>query len=138
MRKEDLPQVVKLDKNAVGVERRVFISNRINQAKESLVVKNPDGRIIGYGLSILGPINLILGPIEAPNHHVAFALLNRLAGSHQGNLRIDIPSGNDAFMAHLEKNNFIKVSQPPILIKNSYLLPPRTKTLYGIAAQIFG
>lgn len=138
MRKEDLPQVVKLDKDAFGVERRNFISNRINQAKESLVVKNPDGKIIGYGLSILGPINLILGPIVAPDHHAALALIDRLARNHQGKLRIDIPSGNDAFMSHLEKSNFIKVSQPPIMIKNSNLLPPRSKTLYGIAAQIFG
>ncbi|MFE7060932.1 GNAT family N-acetyltransferase [Sutcliffiella sp. NPDC057660] len=138
MREEDLPQVVKLDKDAFGVERRNFISNRINQAKESLVVKNPDGKIIGYGLSILGPINLILGPIVAPDHHSASALIDRLARNHQGKLRIDIPSGNDAFMSHLEKCNFIKVSQPPIMIKNSKLLPPRNKTLYGIAAQIFG
>lgn len=138
MRKEDLPQVVELDKIAFGEGRRTFLINRINQAKESLVVKSPDGTIIGYGLSILGPINLILGPIVAPDHHTASLLINKLANNHQGKLRIDIPSGNEAFMSHLEKCGFVKVSQPPIMIKNSKQLPPRNKTLYGIAAQIFG
>ncbi|RWR04837.1 GNAT family N-acetyltransferase [Siminovitchia fortis] len=138
MRKEDLSQVVKIDKDAFGEERRTFLINRINQAKESLVVKSSDGTIIGYGLSILGPINLILGPIVAPNHHTASLLIDKLANNHQGKLRIDIPSGNEDFMSHLEKCGFVKVSQPPIMIKNSKQLPPRNKTLYGIAAQVFG
>lgn len=138
MRKVDLPQVVKLDKVAFGEERGTFLINRINQAKESLVVKSPDGSIIGYGLSILGPINLILGPIVAPDHHIASLLIDKLGNNHQGKLRIDIPSGNEVFMSHLEKCGFVKVSQPPIMIKDSKQLPPRNKTLYGIAAQIFG
>ncbi len=138
MRNGDLSQVVKLDKDAFGEERKTFLINRINQAKESLVVKSPDGTIIGYGLSILGPINLILGPIVAPDHYTASLLIDKLANNHQGKLRIDIPSGNEDFMSLLEKCGFVKVSQPPIMIKNSKQLPPSNKTLYGIAAQIFG
>lgn len=138
MRKEDLSQVAKLDKDAFGEERRTFLINRISQAKESLVVKSLDGTIIGFGMSILGPMNLILGPIVAPDHHTASLLIDKLANNHQGKLRIDIPSGNEDFMFHLEKCGFGKVSRPPIMIKNSKQLPPRNKTLYGIAAQIFG
>ena len=138
MRKEDLSQVIKIDKDAFGEERRTFLINRINQAKESLVVKSSDGTIIGFGLSILGSINLILGPIVAPDHHTASLLIDKLANNHQGKLRIDIPSGNEEFMSYIEKCGFVKVSQPPIMIKNSKQLPRRNKTLYGIAAQIFG
>ncbi|MGG0454623.1 GNAT family N-acetyltransferase [Bacillus mycoides] len=138
MREENLPQVVKLDKNAVGEERKTFLIHRIKQAKEALVVKDSNGTIIGFGLSILGPINLILGPIVAPNDHIASLLIDKLANNHQYKLRIDIPSGNESFMFNLEKNGFSKVSQPPIMIKNSKHLPSRNKTLYGIAAQIFG
>ncbi|MED3954675.1 GNAT family N-acetyltransferase [Priestia aryabhattai] len=138
MRKEDLSQVVKIDKDAFGEERRTFLINRINQAKESLVIKSPDGNIIGYGLSILGPINLILGPIVAPDHHTASLLIDKLANNHQGKLRIDIPLGNEDFIFHIKKCGFVKVSQPPIMIKNSKQLPQRNKALYGIAAQISG
>ncbi|KEK18510.1 acetyltransferase [Bacillus manliponensis] len=138
MREENLPQVVKLDKNAFGEERMTFLIHRIRQTKEALVVKDSYGTIIGFGLSILGPINLILGSIVAPNDHIASLLIDKLAYNHQGKLRINIPSENGAFMSHLEKHGFVKVSQSPIMIKNSKQLPSRNKTLYGIAAQIFG
>ncbi|PFA32301.1 hypothetical protein CN390_16135 [Bacillus cereus] len=58
--------------------------------------------------------------------------------NHQDKLRIDIPSGKGSFISHLEKYGFSKVSQPPIMIKNSKQLPSRNKTLYGLAAQVFG
>lgn len=135
---ENLPQIERLDKNAFGEERKTFLIHRIKQAKDALVVKDSNGTIIGFGLSILGPINLILGPIVAPNDHIASLLIDKLANNHQGKLRIDIPSGNGSFMSHLEKYGFSKVRQPPIMIKNSKHLPSRNKTLYGIAAQIFG
>lgn len=138
MHEENLPQIVRLDKNAFGEERKTFLIHRIKQAKEALVVKGSDGTIIGFALSVLGPINLILGPIVAPNDHIASLLMDKLANNHQGKLRIDVPSGNEAFMSHLEKYGFKKVGQPPIMIKNSKQLPSRNKALYGIAAQIFG
>jgi ribosomal protein S18 acetylase RimI-like enzyme len=135
---EDLTQIIKLDERAVGAERRKFLINRIEQAKECLVVKDSTGTIIGYGLSILGPINLILGPIVAPNVQIAALLLDKLASEHQGKLRIDVPSGNEEFILFLEQRGFHKVSQPPIMIINSKQLPRRNGTLYGIAAQAFG
>ncbi|MGX1902197.1 GNAT family N-acetyltransferase [Thermolongibacillus altinsuensis] len=134
----DLTQIIKLDERAVGADRRKFLVNRIEQAKECLVVKDHAGTIIGYGLSILGPINLILGPIVAPSFEVASLLVNELARNHQGKLRIDVPSGHEEFMLFLEQRGFYKVSQPPIMIINSKQLPRRNGSLYGIAAQVFG
>lgn len=138
LRDEDLLHVVKLDRDALGEERKTFLINRINQAQQALVVKNFEGKIVGFGLSILGPANLILGPIVAPTNDIAALLIDRLANHHQGRLRIDVPSGKEIFMSHLEKCGFVKVSQPPIMIKNANQLPTRNKTLYGIAAQVFG
>jgi hypothetical protein len=37
---EDLTQIIKLDERAVGSERRKLLVNRIEQAKECLVVKD--------------------------------------------------------------------------------------------------
>ncbi|MBD8499340.1 hypothetical protein [Paenibacillus arenosi] len=121
-----------------GLERENLLIHRIKQAKEALVVRDSNGTIIGFGLSILGPVNLILGPIVAPDDYIAALLIDKLCNHYVGKLRIDIPSGNDRLMAHLEKCGFIKVNQPPIMIKNSKQLPLRNSTLYGIAAQIFG
>ncbi|MFJ8064367.1 GNAT family N-acetyltransferase [Psychrobacillus sp. NPDC096426] len=135
---EDLSGVISFDTEAFGVNRETFLMNRINQSKDSLVVKSLDGAIIGYGLSVKGPVNLILGPIVAADSETALLIINELAKNHPGKLRIDVPSGNDIYMSKLEKCGFIKVSQPPIMLINSNELPLRNNTLYSIAAQIFG
>ncbi|MBB3908157.1 GNAT family N-acetyltransferase [Anoxybacteroides rupiense] len=135
---KDLAQIVTLDERAVGAKRKKFLINRIEQAKECLTVKDRDGTVIGYGLSILGPVNLILGPIVAPNFEIACLLVDKLARNHQGRVRIDVPSGHEEFMLFLEQHDFYKASQSPVMIINSKQLPPRNGTLYGIAAQVFG
>jgi ribosomal protein S18 acetylase RimI-like enzyme len=134
----DFTEILNIDKAAFGDKRSNFLHNRINQSKQCLVVKDNKGNIIGYGISILGPINLLLGPIVAPDFQTAVLLLDRLAFRHQGKLRIDVPSGNEDFMLFLEQSGFKKVSNPPIMITNSVKMPHRNKTLFGVAAQIFG
>lgn len=134
----DFTEIVRLDESAFGDKRSNFLHNRINQSEQCLVVRDNKENIIGYGISILGPINLILGPIVAPDSQTAALLLDRLAVNHQGKLRIDVPSGNEEFMLFLEQSGFIKASKPPIMVINSGSMPPRNNTLFGIAAQIFG
>ncbi|UZM97875.1 hypothetical protein OL548_23475 [Lysinibacillus sp. MHQ-1] len=101
------------------------------------MLKNQNGKIIGFGLSILGPENLLIGPIVAPNSQTAALIIDGLVINHQGKIRIDVPSSNDELMLFLEKSGFIKVSNPPIMIKNSIKMPYRNKELFAIAAQIF-
>jgi predicted GNAT family N-acyltransferase len=137
-RKEDFTEILKLDEGAFGDRRSHFLMNRIKQTEKCLVIKNANGSIVGYGLSILGPINLILGPIIAPDFQTASFLIDRLSSKHQGKLRIDVPSGNKDFMLFLEERGFVKVNQPPIMVINSVNMPPRNNTLFGIAAQIYG
>ena len=137
-RENDFNEIVELDLAAFGDKRRKFLLNRIDQSKQCLVVRNQKGKIIGFGLSILGPINLILGPIVAPDPQTAALIIDGLALNHQGNIRIDVPSSNDELMLFLEKSGFVKVSEPPIMIKNSVNMPFRNKELFAIAAQVFG
>lgn len=134
----DIDKVVELDKNAFGDSRRKFLVNRINQSHQSLVLRDELGRILGYGLSILGPENLILGPIVAPNFNTAAYLINQLALNHRGKLRIDTPISDEKFMKFLRDSGFVKVGQPPIMIINSVTMPIRNNNLYGIGAQVFG
>jgi N-acetylglutamate synthase-like GNAT family acetyltransferase len=131
-------QIQDLDQSAVGAERGFFLKSRIRQAKNGIVVREKNGNLVGYGLGIEGPSNLILGPIVAINHDVATYIIHHLVKGYQGKLRIDVPDGQNSFLSYLEKCGFKKVSQPPVMIKNSSQLPRRNNTLYGIAAQIFG
>ncbi|MGE5704245.1 MAG: GNAT family N-acetyltransferase [Clostridia bacterium] len=131
-------QVHALDQSAVGADREVFLQNRIRQAKQGIVVKEKTGKTVGYGLSVETPYNVILGPVVAINQNVAAAIINHFAKGYRGRLRIDVPDEQRFFLPYLEKCGFQKVSQPPIMIKNAGQLPQRNRTLYGIAAQIYG
>jgi len=134
----DFRKVKELDSAAFGDERSTFLLNRIKQCKQCVVVKNQYDEIIGFGLSIQGPVNLILGPIVAPDDYIAASLVNALTSNHGGNLRIDVPSGRPEFMTLLATCGFKKVNVPPIMIKNSATMPIRNMELFGVAAQVFG
>lgn len=99
--KSDLHKIINLDEVAFGDKRTNFLKHRINQSEQCLVVKDDKGNIIGFSLSILGPINLIIGPIVAPDSQTAALIVDKLATRHQGKIRIDIPSGNEVFMKSL-------------------------------------
>lgn len=135
---EYFDDLIKLDGGAVGDTREKFLRERIKQSNQCLVAKNKSGNVIGYGLSIRGPINLIIGPIVAPTTELALCLLQTLAFKHEGNLRIDVPSGKDKFMTVIEDMGFKQVANPPIMVKNTADIPFRNQTLFSIASQAFG
>ncbi|MED1863789.1 GNAT family N-acetyltransferase [Fictibacillus nanhaiensis] len=134
----DFHQVMVLDSAAFGGKRSKFLHNRIEQSKRCIVVKNQNREIVGFGLSVQGPINLLVGPVVAPDFKTAASIMKELAANHHGNLRIDVPSGHHDFMTFLHTCGFNKVNEPPVMMKNSSTMPHRDGRLYGIAAQVFG
>ncbi|WP_322741754.1 GNAT family N-acetyltransferase [Fictibacillus phosphorivorans] len=135
---DDFQKVRELDAAAFGDQRSIFLRNRIKQSKQCMVVKNKYNENVGFGLSIQGSMNLIIGPIVAPDHKIAVTLVNALAFNHRGHLRIDVPSSHPNFMKFLNQCGFVKVNEPPIMLENSAIMPSRNQELYGIAAQVFG
>ncbi|MDX8345828.1 GNAT family N-acetyltransferase [Rossellomorea sp. YZS02] len=134
----DLHKVIELDEAAFGDRRSGFLTQRINQSEECIVVRNSTGTIVGFGLSTITPINLIIGPIVAIDPQVASIILDKLAIRHKGKLRIDVPSSNDVFREAIENCGFLKVSSPPVMMLTSTKMPGRNGELFGIAAQVFG
>lgn len=131
-------RILKIDEDAFGDRRSKLLQNRIYQSENCVVAKNHRDKVIGFGASILGPENLILGPIVAPDFEVANLIVDNLAFKHLGKLRIDVPSGNEEFMISLKRRGFKLVSNPPIMVANSGSMPARNNSLFGIAAQVFG
>jgi len=134
----DFAAIVNLDAAAFGDQRSNFLRNRIKQSKRCIVVKDHHANIIGFGMSIAGPINLILGPIVAPDSQTATYILDALAQDHHGKLRMDVPSGHAEFTKCLEQNGFKEANTPPVMILHAEKMPARNNTLFAIAAQIFG
>ncbi|KOS60187.1 GNAT family N-acetyltransferase [Lysinibacillus agricola] len=135
---QDFTDIVSLDAAAFGDKRSKFLRNRIKQSKRCIVMRDHQANIIGFGMSILGPINLILGPIIAPDSKTASLIINILAKDHDGKLRIDIPSGHAELMKWLEQSGFTEANTPPVMILHAEKMPTRNNTLFTIAAQIFG
>lgn len=134
----DFAEIVRLDAAAFGDKRSNFLRNRVKQAKHCIVVRDHQTNIIGFGLSIQGPINLMLGPIIAPDSITASLIMNTLAKDHHGKLRMDVPSGHAEMIKWLEQNGFTEVNRPPVMILHAEEMPTRNNTLFAIAAQIFG
>ncbi|KIL74498.1 GNAT family N-acetyltransferase [Bacillus badius] len=134
----EIDRIAAIDQSAFGEARKRFLVNRIEQSHEAAVLKDSAGQIVGYGLSVLGPVYLTLGPIVAPDDRSALDLVDQLARSHKGELRMDIPADNQTFIELLKGAGFEEVSKPPVMILHANSLPERNGHLYGIAAQIFG
>lgn len=135
---EELEDILELDGAAFGEKRSIFLRNRLQQSYQCIVVKDENSRIIGFGLSVLGSVNMILGPVVAPDHRIAELIIDRLASKHQGKLRVDVPSGQEKLMAFLEQSGFVKVSNPPVMAIHTKEMPYRNDTLYTIASQAYG
>ncbi|WP_199621344.1 GNAT family N-acetyltransferase [Paenibacillus alkalitolerans] len=134
----DFYDVVALDERAFGAKREIFLRNRIYQARSKLVVTDGSGKISGFGLSILLPEMLLIGPIIAVNDSVAHYLIHRLAISYKGQLRIDVISTKKELINILLCSGFEVTNIPPVLMLNADMLPSRNSNLYAVAAQAFG
>ncbi|WP_144610684.1 GNAT family N-acetyltransferase [Bacillus cereus] len=134
----DLQEIIKLDEYAFGTNREEFLTKRIMQSEQCIVVKDKEQNALGYGLSVQTPENKIIGPVVAKNDAMAMRIVHYLARDHNGKLRIDVPEGKDDFLKELEIAGFKKANIPPIMLKNSDQLLKRNNELYSIAAQIFG
>lgn len=132
----DLDRIVELDAQAVGAERRQLLAARIRQAKDAIVLTEPDGSITGFGLAVQGPENLLIGPVVAPDTEMALAIVERLAQG-QGKVRMDVPSSRQQFLSSLAGRGFQIVNTPPVMMLNAIALPGDA-TLHGIASQMFG
>ncbi len=135
---KDFEQLIKLDAGAFGDRRELFLRERIQQSKRCVVVKNEHNQLIGYGLTIQGPIYLLLGPIVAPNKKIAHHIIEELAKGHNGKLRIDCPSIQKELWPFLQQSGFTLAATPPVMIRNAKKMPTRNQTLFALAAQAFG
>ncbi|PFF05811.1 GNAT family N-acetyltransferase [Bacillus cereus] len=134
----DLEKIIKIDEYAFGTNRKGFVTKRIMQSEQCIVVKDKEQNVLGYGLSIQTPENKIIGPVVAEDDAMAMRIVHYLAREHHGKLRIDVSEGKKDFMRKLESVGFQKVHTPPIMMRNSDRFLKRNGQLYSIAAQIFG
>ncbi|MBD7938982.1 GNAT family N-acetyltransferase [Cytobacillus sp. Sa5YUA1] len=135
---KDFQEVIALDERAFGANRTQFLSERIKQSKDCLVLKNKEGKITGYGLSIFGPVYTILGPIVAPDTQSAFQIISQLKKREGKGVRIDILARQGELQELLVAAGFELINEPPMMMLHSNSIPSRTNQLFAIASQAFG
>ncbi|GGE63754.1 GNAT family N-acetyltransferase [Priestia taiwanensis] len=137
-RESDLSHLVKLDEEAFGAKRKEMVTARIGHSKQTIVVKNDDGEVLGFGISMEREDLLLLAPVIATNDEIATLIIHHLAKGYPGKVRVDLPEGKEDYVLSLETLGFEKVAQAPIMMLGADELPKRNKNLYGISAQAFG
>lgn len=138
LEKTDVEEMLVLDQAAFGSSRVVFLENRIKQAKDSLVLKNRKGVIVGYALTVKKPSNLVIGPVVAQDDEQAMLLIQTIIANNQGSTRIDVIEGKNTIIKELQKLGFQIANRPPVMVKNIEAFPNRNNSLYAIAAQAYG
>nr|WP_169713712.1 GNAT family N-acetyltransferase [Paludifilum halophilum] len=65
--KQDIPEIIRLDQEAFGGDRSIFLENRIKQAVYRVMLRSRTGEVLGYGLGVQNPRMLMIGPVVAPD-----------------------------------------------------------------------
>ncbi|NGN62352.1 GNAT family N-acetyltransferase [Streptomyces sp. A7024] len=87
----DLPAILELDARAMGVDRSQLLIRLFDYADQLRVIES-DGRLLAYGGAWRGADKLVIGPVIAEDDAGALALLDDIASSARGTLRLEAHS----------------------------------------------
>jgi GNAT superfamily N-acetyltransferase len=132
----ELDELVALDRAVFGADRERMLRARARQARSGVVVR-AGGRVVGCGLSIAGPLD-VLGPVLAPDDAVAEHIVRALAAGAPGRLRIDVPDRHRGLAERLIALGFVRVDRPAMMALEGRAAPGQRQRLFGLAAQAFG
>ncbi|MGG3270334.1 GNAT family N-acetyltransferase [Priestia aryabhattai] len=136
--RRDFKEVLKLDEAAFGDNRKLFLKSRIQQSEKAVVLQNEQNKIMGYGLAVRTPSNIVIGPVVAPHAEVAMLVIDELAKSYKEKLRIDLSSHEETLKKLVENHGFQLQNEPPVMAYGVNSLSARQGNLFAIAAQAFG
>ena len=136
--KEDYLGVIRLDEEVFGANRGKFLTPRFPLLHEGIVLRDSEEILRGYAMSVTRNNLLIVGPVVAPDHDSALAMVHYLTREWSGPIRVDVPSAQDRFLDRLTRLGMYEEERPPVMMRNGDTLPGDRSRLYAIAAQAFG
>ena len=134
----DIDDVVELDANAFGGDRRALIFARWRQSCSAAIALDGSGDPIGFAFATNQRGQRILGPLVAPSAEIALHLLHSVSEQHQGQLRVDILEDQQDLSSALSGAGFRPETRPPLLVRNGGGHLRHGPTMWAIAAQAFG
>jgi predicted N-acetyltransferase YhbS len=132
----DAEAVIALDAAATGLARGVVLTGLL--AVSDGVILDRDGEIGGFALLRRFGRGYVIGPVVAPDHDGARALITHWVGSHAGMfLRIDVPT-ETGLSPWLDELGLGAVSTAPAMTRGT---PPRRGTqprTFALISQALG
>jgi GNAT superfamily N-acetyltransferase len=132
--KEDLAQILELDRAATGAPREYLITRLFADATETLVYTS-QGRATAYGMLRAGSLASYLGPIVAPNPQHGQQLASALA---LGKIFCDLPDRNQAAIAWAKSENFTPQRTLTRMYLGENVSPTSPESYFAIAAPDLG
>lgn len=133
-----LDDVIRLDEQVVGANRSELLRSRYPALQNGVVLRDDDGMLRGYAMTVCRNNLLIVGPVVASNHASALAMIRHQTKGWQGVVRVDVPSAQVDLVNSLIALGMQEEERPPIMLRNAHTLPGDRNHLYAIAAQAFG
>jgi len=111
---------------------------RFREATQSSEVRNSDGRLCGYGLATAQGEHTVVGPVIAENVEHAQTLVGSILCRLPGPVRMDVPGGNDSFLAWLGRLGLREQKNRPEMARGGDRLPWQVTERFALAAQAWG
>lgn len=111
---------------------------RFREATLSSAVRNSDGRLCGYVLATAQGEHTVVGPVIAETLEHAQILVASILCRASGPVKIDVPGGNDPFLAWLGRLGLREQKNRPEMARGGDRLPWQVSERFALAAQAWG
>ncbi|EPZ41025.1 GNAT family N-acetyltransferase [Alicyclobacillus acidoterrestris] len=138
MTEADLAEVIRMDEVAFGAPRSALLHTLFSQMQEGYMVRDATGAVRGMAIAVCRGACLVIGPLVAHAETTAMALVQRIAASFDGPVRLDVPSHQAAFVAQLASHGFRERMASPVMCLGRTNLPGQRDLLFAIADPAFG
>jgi GNAT superfamily N-acetyltransferase len=132
----DVEAIGACDAEATGVDRRRMLAARLDQGG-GVAIRDRAGALAGFGLRTAMREAVVIGPVVAPDAPSAATLVGALAAGHDGPVRIDVPSEQEAFQARLVALGFTSADEAPVMLIGADRLPGRRERVFAVANRAF-
>lgn len=134
----DLEYLTMLDEIVIGANRKDVYRILLQNIDRAFKIRDTCGDLQGFGLALRKHNVLAVGPLMATSPDVARGLVEALASSWDGIVRIDVPGEQTWFMALLKEHGFQETMVSPVMMIHGDRLPGQREQLFGIADPALG
>ncbi len=135
---QDWPDVLAFDTEVSGADRSVTYRHFVQTVSYTAIARGSDARLCGYGMATKVGDLLIIGPLQAVDMEAARQLAVYLMRHADGEVRLDVPSNQTAWMRQLEEWGLVATHVSPMMLHGGITFPGCRQWLYGIMDAALG